>query len=224
MTNSSPAEPTGVGADTAKERREIPGNFPYTPSHGVLGKVLQKIIKSERPSRFDADFMSTVLSTSGGSARAIPPILKRAGLLTADGAPTERYAQFQSDSKRAVAALDALRTGWPELFRKNRYANRLGKAELDDLFVEITGLTKTDQVFRAIIGTFNVFCEYAKDANEESHGKGESNEGSEEEGFEGEKSKIRLGISNQINLVLPETADINVYHSIFRAIRESLLR
>jgi len=223
--NAAPTEQ----AQPSKERREIPGGFPYTPSPGVLAKALARIPISERPAQFTHDFLSTVIGVSGGSARVIVPILKRAGLLSGDGTPTERYAQFQSQGKRANAALEALKTGWPELFRKNRYADRLEKAEVDDLFVEITGFKKSDPVFRAISSTYQVFREFSKGATAEIdseivHSPAEKNNPPTVEDSGKSASSIRLGLSNQINIILPETTDINVYNSIFKALRESLLQ
>ncbi|WP_181242717.1 DUF5343 domain-containing protein [Caulobacter vibrioides] len=222
--------PEATQPEATKDRREIPGGFPYTQAPGVLKKAVARLLISERPPHFDTDFLSTVLGASGGSARPIVPLLKRTGLLTSDGTPTERYAQFQSDSKRSQAAFEALKSGWPELFRKNRYAHKLNRSEVDDLFVEITGLTRTDPIFRAITNTYDVFREYAKDAAIGPEGTPESETPkADQKHFTPpapaiQKGGFSIGLSNQINIVLPETTDINVYHSIFKALRESLLQ
>jgi hypothetical protein len=65
----------------ASERRDIPGNLTYTTSPGVLKKALDGIITAERPDKFSGDFVATVLNVTGGSARAVSPILKRMGFL-----------------------------------------------------------------------------------------------------------------------------------------------
>jgi hypothetical protein len=222
------ATPEGPPA-TPKERREIPGGFPYTASPGVLAKALARIPICERPAQFSHDFLSTVIGVTGGSARVIIPILKRVGLLNSDGTPSERYAHFQTQTKRANAALEALKTGWPELFRKNRYADRLEKGEIEELFVEVTGLKKADPVFRAITSTYNVFREYAKGATDapdssDSAPQPQSDAGFEPQGAADAPGPFKLGLTNQINIILPETTDINVYNSIFKALRENLLR
>lgn len=61
-------------------RREIPGNLPYTPTHGRLAEALKSLIDAERPQHFNESFLDGVLNIRGGSARPIPPILKRTGL------------------------------------------------------------------------------------------------------------------------------------------------
>lgn len=70
-----------AGQDRAA-RRKIPGGLPYTTSPGVLKGVLEKIPHSEKSHVFNTDCISTVLGSTGGAARQVPPILKTAGLLS----------------------------------------------------------------------------------------------------------------------------------------------
>lgn len=123
-------------------RRKIPGGLPYTPSPGVLRRVLEKIPTSEKPSVFTADFLGTVMEATGGASRPIIPILKATGLLSQTGAPTELYSQFQTETGRANAALQALRNGFGEIFRRNQYAHRAEEPALIDVIVSITGLPR----------------------------------------------------------------------------------
>lgn len=234
MSDATPnaAAGTTTQADKSKSepRRTIPGNFSYTTAAGVLAKVVAKLIVSERPPRFTTDFLGSVLGSTGGSSRPIIPILKKAGFLRSDGVPTEIYAQFQSETKRANAALEALKTGWPELFRRNQYAHRLERKPTEDLFVEITGLKRDDPTFRAIISTYYVFQEYAKDATglEEGSESAESPSSASPTSPDGRDDDhrpvgLKLGLVNQVSIVLPETTDINVYNAIFRSLKENLL-
>lgn len=153
--------------------------------------------------------------------------MKKTGLLSNDGTPTERYAQFQTDSRRSEAALEALKSGWPEVFRKNRYAHRLDKSAVDDVFKEITGIQKTDPTFKAIVSTFNIFKEYAKSAAEASGGtdlpEAPQSRPVAEANASGQGGDRPLNLSTQINIVLPETTDITVYNAIFKSIQEHLL-
>ena len=97
-------------------RRKIPGGLPYTSSPGVLKRVIDRIPTTEKPGTFNTDFLGTVMGATGGAARPIIPILKATGLLNQSGNPTELYAQFQTDAGRPVAALQALRNGFGEIF------------------------------------------------------------------------------------------------------------
>ncbi len=212
--------------------REIPGNFPYTTSHGVLKQILQKIVEAERPSKFSGDFLNTVLGFSGGSAAVVPPILKRTGFLSADATPTDQYNRFKSDGGRSQAALDALRTGFSELFRRNEYAHKFSEEELKDQLVAITGLNKSDSIIRAIAGTFLTFKSFFDPAKlptpTKSHMR--TDENSVEDNAHGvgaggdERYGGKIGLAYNINIVIPNTDDPNVLNAIFKSLRENLLR
>lgn len=222
MTDTAP--PTAKPSKARAERREIPGNFPYTTAPGVFSKVLERIPVSERPPQFTQDFLGSVLQATGGSARPIIPILKKAGLLRADGVPTEAYAQFQSDGSRGRAALEALKTGWPEIFRRNQYAHKLDAKQTEDLFRQVTGLPPSDGVLRAIVATYNAFRRYVDESSElRPQSTAEPAIARTTEEAAQPASQVPLALSTQINVVLPETTDISVYHAIFRSIRENLL-
>lgn len=218
------APKAGAGKSPAAPR-VIPGNFSYTPSHGRLRDALNGIIKAERPDKVSGDFVETVLGVSGGSGRAIPPILKRIGFLSSDGTPTELYAKFQSDNGRSQAALEGLRAGFGELFKRNTYAHKLSEPEVRDLLVEITGLKKDNKTLGAILGTFEAIRGFVRDDGKAPTPPAESKQADKSDGGDrGGYTSPALGLSYQINIVLPETADISVFNAIFRSLRENLLR
>lgn len=224
------AKPSKVEKKTPP--REIAGNFPYTTSHGVLKQILQKMIEAERPTKFSGDFLNTVLGFSGGSAAVVPPILKRTGFLSADATPTDQYNRFKSEGGRSQAAFDALKNGFGELFKRNEYAHKLSDDGLRDLLVTITGLNKNDPVIRAISGTFQTiksFIEISKlsDSPKQSQPLAEVVDDESQDtngGHNRQSSDQRIGLTYNINLVLPSTDDPNVLNAIFKSLKENLLR
>jgi hypothetical protein len=210
------------------ERRKIPGNFPYTSAPGALKRALEKIPSSEKPAIFNTDFLETILGVTGGSGRPIPSILKSAGLLTGNGNPTELYAQFQTESGRSTAALHALKNAFGEIFRRNQYAHRADDTALLDLIVAVTGLPKTDGIVRSVLNTFQVFQGYARNTREVDTSSAEPNDRPPAQtGIEATTTTINpnngLGLIYNINIVLPETTNIEVYNTIFRSIKGNLL-
>ncbi|TPI21298.1 DUF5343 domain-containing protein [Mesorhizobium sp. B4-1-1] len=208
--------------------REIPGNMPYTTSVGVFKRAVQKIPVSERPPKFNKDFLNTVFEITGGSSIPVIPILKKVGFLTSDGTPTSYYSEFQTDGGRASAALYALRTGFAEIFKRNQYAHKADRDKIIDAIVSITGLTRSDKIVGYIYGTFNVFQEYAQGADDNKSALASSPSVSDLATPTAERASappIGLnGISYQINLVLPATTNIEIYNTIFRSIRENLIQ
>jgi Family of unknown function (DUF5343) len=152
--------PSSPSKSTASSPRKIPGNLPYLTASGTLKKALDRLSEASRPDRFSYDFLENILKLKGGSARATIPILKRTGFLSSDASPTELYARFRTDGGRGAAALQALRIGFPEIFRRSEYAHLVDDAKLRDIIVEITGLKGSDTVAQAIKATFNVFKAY----------------------------------------------------------------
>lgn len=228
------AQPAAVEADSSEPekgeaekgaRRQIPGGLPYTSSAGVLKKVLQKIPNSEKPAVFNPDFLATVMETTGGSSRPVIPILKTAGLLNQSGAPTELYAQYQTEAGRPAAALQALKNGFAEVFRRNQYAHKADENALTDIIVQITGLPRKDPIVRYMLNTFQAFQETARNASE-----GQPKKDAEDS----DKDKLaplpsagtvpgRVQLAYNINVVLPETTNVEVYNAIFRSLKGNLL-
>ncbi len=210
---------------TEEARREIRGNLPYTTSYGALKKVLDGIIGAERPDKFSADFMATIMKVTGGSARPIPPILKRMGFLSSDGSPTELYSKFKSDSGRGAAALEGLRRAFPEMFRRNEFVHRADNDKTRDLIVEITGLNKQDQVVRAILGTFTTIREFADLARkpDDEDVKPPVVESTTTNFGTNTRKMEAMSLVYNINIVLPETTNVQVFNSIFRSLKDNLL-
>jgi hypothetical protein len=169
------------------------------------------------------------MGATGGAARPIIPILKATGLLNQSGTPTELYSQFQTEAGRPAAALQALRNGFGEIFRRNQYAHRADDATLIDVIVAITGLPKKEGIVRYILATFQAFQETAKSVREDAapaqttdtKQTDEASARVEEKG--GLQGTVGLQLAYNINVVLPETTNVEVYNSIFRSLKANLL-
>ncbi|MDZ4056984.1 MAG: DUF5343 domain-containing protein [Polynucleobacter sp.] len=218
---------------TSTPQRKIPGNLPYVTASGTLKRALERSIEASRPDKFNADFLENVLKLSGGGARATIPILKRLGFLSSEGVPTELYAKFRTAGGRGLATLQALRIGFPEIFKKSEYAHTVDDNKLRDIILEITGLKANDPVAIAIKSTFSAIKSFIPPGMEASpieqdapmNDEGNSSQSSYASGETStnhDNSGIRLAYN--INIVLPETSDLKVLNAIFRSIKENLLR
>ena len=219
------------GAVPKAASRKIPGNLPYLAASGTLKKVLDKIIDAQQPPRFSVDFIENVLNVTGGAARATIPILKKMGFVASDGAPTALYSKFRTNSGRGAAALQGLQNAFAEIFRKNGYAHTATDAKLKDIIVEVTGLITNDAVAVAIRSTFNVLKSYVPPdtiidgAQDETPNQEEP--AATERNFLAAASYDGAGtirLAYNINIVLPETSDLNVLNAIFRSIKENLMK
>lgn len=150
------------------------------------------------------------------------------GFLSSDGSTTELYAKFRTESGRGQAALQALRNGWPEIFKRSEYAHTVDEGKLRDIIMEITGLKSSDPVAQAIKGTFNVMKSYVP-AGTVLGGADDDAGASEDTGGAGVGAGVETGggelrLAYNINIVLPETSDLKVLNAIFRSVKENLMR
>lgn len=223
----APADVAKKGTEKV-ERRDIKGGIPYVISPGALAKALESIIVAERPDRFSANFMSTVLHLSGGSARSVPPFLKKMQFIGPDASPTTLYSKFKTDGGRSQAAYDGLRNAFGELFRRNEFVHKADENAVKDIIVEITGLKKADPIIRLMYSSFDAVRSYISSEPVKNHefvSPGSISDVVTEAADPGRTSEgIKLGLSYQINIVLPETDNISVFNAIFKSIRDNLLK
>lgn len=215
------------GTTVQKKRRSIPGDFSYTATYGKFKSALERMTTAERPEIFNKDYIASYLEVSGGSAAPIPPILKRLGFLSSESRPTELYAKFQNEQQRPAAALEGLRKGFAELFKKNTYAHTLEEDEIKGLLVEITGLQKTDAILGQIYGTFDAVRQFIPKGFMPSDSLEEEEPAENEQGHTGPHGTLTsgsgIGLAYHINIVLPETKDIAVFNAIFQSLKKNLL-
>jgi hypothetical protein len=157
--------------DTEKKdnkRRDIKGGLPYSVSPGVFKRALEGIIISERPDKFSGHFLSTILKLTGGSAKAVPPLLKKMNFLSSDESPTDLYSKFKSDSARSFAALEGLRSAFSEMFKRNEFIHKADESKVVDLIVEITGLRKADRIVGFTYQSFEAIRSFIDKINHQS--------------------------------------------------------
>lgn len=209
--------------------------LPYMLSTGLIPKIFEKIQHARRPDRFTQDFLETKLGHSGGSARAIIPLLKRLGFIGSDGVPTDLYDQFRNTETQGTAMAEGIRSAFSELFDRNEYVYEMSKDKLTGLIMEITGGAKEDRNVIATVSTFLALKDMAdfeaEEEDQESYSRiNESIPPSEPQRLANQNSgppnpneQLELRMGYTINLNLPETSDPEVFNAIFKSLKENLL-
>lgn len=202
---------------------------PYMNATGNISKILEKIKVAATPTRFTQDYLSAELKFPGGGAKAFIPFAKKLGLLNSDGTPTELYKQFRNKRSSKAAMAEAIKKGYSQLYTANEYAHSLGRADLEGLILEVTGVEKTNKTLPVIVKSFEALKEYADfdaelgesdEADTSKRGKREA----EDTSVSKEVDDVSVSLAYTINLVLPKTEDAAIYNAIFRSLRENLLR
>lgn len=211
-------------------------NLPYAQAISTVETMLEKIKTASVPEKFSQDFVSTKLMMKGGNGRAAIPFIKKMGLVSDDGTPTERYKEFRNSTKSGKAIADAIGEMYNELFEMNEYVHELGVNELKALVVEATGAEPSSTPVRKVVTTFQALCKLADfgvvgDVSENAEPEVHKNPSSQvsqplyQHTHEpnGNKSES-INLSYTINLNLPATTDIEVFNAIFKSLKQHLMQ
>ena len=203
----------------------MPASLPYVPSPGIVDTVIRRIKEAATPARVTTDFVTAVMQLKGGTGAAIPPFLKKLGLLNSDGTPTPLYDRLRNDSTSAIAVAEAVRAGYRPLYQANEYAHKLGDAELKGLILQVTGLEKDNRAADLMYGTFRKLRAHANFDGAASVTVPQVI-GTKEESttpLEDVSGIKPINIAYTINLNLPATTNVEVFNAIFKSLREHLL-
>ncbi|MDP3744537.1 MAG: DUF5343 domain-containing protein [Methylotenera sp.] len=212
-------------------------NLPYAQITNTLEAMLNKIKTASVPEKFSQDFVSSKLMMKGGNGRAVIPFVKKMGLVSADGTPTDRYKEFRNPSKSGIAIAAAIRELYEPLFEMNEFVYDLDANRLKGLIVEATGLEASSTVVKKILSTFQALRKQAdfeavssKKAEEEFQNEPRSSESLpntpiyHQSQNQPATSSEGINLSYTINLNLPATKDIEVFNAIFKSLKQHLIQ
>lgn len=198
---------------------------PYVDSYGQLKQLFEKIKEAKVPSKFNQDFLSTMLGLKSSSYRPMIPFLKRLGFIDSGNNPTKAYIDFRENGRDGVIMAEQIKKAYPTLFSANEFIYKLDKEQVKSKLVSLLGTSKDDKATTKVASTFMELC---KMADFENTTKAES---AKEEKLDSQSEpaspiahQTKLGISYTINLNLPATTDPKVFDAIFKSLKEHLLR
>ena len=197
---------------------------PYVDAYGQLKELFQKIKDASVPTKFNQDFLHTMLGLKSSSYRPMIPFLKRLGFLDQANVPTKVYSEFRDKSKSRVIMAQQVKNTYKLLFSAHSYANKLGKDEIISKLNTVLGTSTEDKTVPKIAATFLELCKLS-DFEGDIPVKPKS-EKKEEKPYEptAQQTQPKMGISYTINLNLPATNDVEVFNAIFKALKENLLK
>lgn len=205
---------------------------PYMNAYGKIRPIFDSISKAAVPDKFTYDLLKTVLGFKSSSDRAVISLLKRLGLLTQDGLPTESYREYRNRIKGPRILAEAIRAAYNDIFVANEYAHKLSREEVEEIIHTKTGAKKGSITVSAIAGSFDELCKLAdfEKTNIVELKEDEELENEKDEEEIEDKSKERatpqkrdFAVSYTINLNLPATSDVKVFNAIFKSLKEHIL-
>ena len=194
---------------------------PYVNAYGLLSNLLKAIKIANAPTKFNRDFINTILSLKSSSYNAMIPLLKNLGLIDAGNVPTQDYRDFRDEANSEFVFGKKIKEAYTVLFSANEYAHRLTKEQVAAKLRSILGVGEDDKTVPNIAGTFVELCKFA---NFEGTPKTKKEETKDLPDIIKQQSQIsKIGLSYTINLNLPATTDIEVFNAIFKSLKEHIL-
>jgi hypothetical protein len=172
------------------------------------------------------------LGFEGANDKAFVSYAKSLGLIDIAGIPTTLYKQFRNPSLSAGSLARGLMNAYKPLYERNERFYELGKEKLHELVCSETGLDHDNITAKRITNTFlevkklanfaeidgSVQADDADDDQQEEQGTSPSGNVTNLNDSVG-----RLGLSYNINLILPNTDDPKVFNAIFKSLKDNLL-
>ena len=214
----------------------------YLTSTKNLGAILEAIQQAKAPERFTVKFLES-LEFKSTADRLIVGVLKSLGLLDDQGRPTQRYFGFLDQTQSSAILAEAVREAYSDIFAVNINAQNLSKAELTNKFKTLSQGSLSESVLDKMAATFQSLVKLADFSSTPTRTAREQSDALPEEGSDVEeavdvgaadRSPLRQarpaagvsrslgGLHYNIQIILPETRDPQVYDALFRSLREHL--
>jgi hypothetical protein len=204
-----------------------------------LEGVLSAIQQAKAPERFTVRFLES-LGFKSNSDRLVLGVLKALGFLDDQGKPTDRYFAFldQTQSKKVLA--QAVEEAYADLFEVNKNAQRLDKADIKNKLKTLSQGQYSDSVVDKMAMTFNALASQSdfgaarkaaasNSVERETQAVPSTDREQSEDTHDANKGpslgsdRIELGgLHYNIQIILPESRDPQVYDALFRSLREHL--
>ncbi len=207
-------------------------SLPYVTGPGNIEKALVGIKAAAVPERVSQDFVKTILKIPGGSGDQMTTFLKKIGIASSDGVPTELYSKFRNPNSSAASVAKAIKNAYAPLYVRNEFAHSLPEDELIGLIMEETGnshdsasVKKAAACFKALNSVSDFSDDQVLEASNEANSFVPTEKIEKHANFSAQSSpkNIGLNIGYTINLNLPATSDPAVFNAIFKSLKENLL-
>jgi hypothetical protein len=207
----------------------------YLISTKNLNAILKKIVDGVAPPKFTIEHLKSIGFGSSGD-RAIIPLLKDLGFLSADGNPLPRYHAYRDRSRSKAVMAEALKEAYEDVFHIREVPTQADRSAIEGLFK--SKHNSTDKVAQLQAMTFYALLQAAdlkasdpgSALPEATRREPQQNETQAEPGANGpplevsaSPGRLTTELHYTIQVHLPATKDIEVFNAIFRSLRENLL-
>jgi len=133
--------------------------FPYTTEPKALRRLLAEIPKRPKPPKLDMPKLKAWDVSKNNNARTAINVLKKIGLISEGGVPTENYIEFMKTGTGPGVLANRLREVYRPLFEATHAPQSESDDELKKLFNIHTG--GSEDLMRLQVQTFKALAEHA---------------------------------------------------------------
>jgi hypothetical protein len=198
----------------------------YVQVYGQLPELFGRISEGSAPDKFTTQHLKD-WGYASSNYRAVIPLLKALGFLSADGAPTSRYHEYRNTAQSKRIMTEAIREAYGDLFTIKAKPTNADRALIEGKFKSVHNASPTTAKLMA--STFYALLDLA-DLSASPEQKVEVKEASEEAAppavqatENAAKVHNRPSLHYNIQIHLPATKDIEVFNAIFKSLKEHLL-
>lgn len=213
----------------------------YLTSAKNTPAIFQAIQAAQAPDRFTQKFLEG-LGFPSTNDRALINVLKALGLLDESGVPTRRYHEYLDQTQSDVILAQGIREAYADLFRINRNAQTMSQTDVKNKMKTLSEGSYTDRVLTQMALTFTTLVKLADftaappspespdvptppmtpEETPPAELPNEQRPPARNAVTLPGVAELGLGLTYQINIVLPESRDQAVYDAFFKALREHL--
>jgi len=203
-----------------------------TQVYGQFPEFFAKLQEGQAPTNFTQQHLKDI-GFQSSNHRALIPLLKAIGFLSASGTPTDRYHAYRDKSQARQVLGAAIKEAYSDLFVIKSHPAEKDKALIEGKFKSVHNATDTtaDRMARTFFALLKLAdidhtpAPIAKHADEISTPQTPIDaKGSTSDTTSHAPVKIAApGLHYNIQIHLPATKDVEVYNAIFKSLKEHLI-
>ncbi len=197
----------------------------YVQIYGQLAELFGRISEGSAPDKFTTQHLKDWGYTSS-NYRAVIPLLKALGFLSADGTPTNKYHEYRNTAQSKQVMGEAIREAYGDLFTIKAKPTTSDRQLIEGKFKSTHNSSPTTA--KLMTNTFFALLDLADlttNPEQKPKSKAPSTEPAAPPVQEETPSKghSRPSLHYNIQIHLPATKDIEVFNAIFKSLKEHLL-
>jgi hypothetical protein len=209
----------------------------YVTALGKFKEFMKITLHDKKvPTKVDEDWLASVGYTDKKNDRRFIPILKELGFISDDGTPTEAYSEYRNKDKSKEIMLKALKDAYPDLFSTYEDPFTESSANISNLIKnkknysqEVANLAT--RTFKTLATASGIIVDTETTLQKRSPRKGVKTKEESGEGGSGKTKEVSkesnansidlepVSIVINIQLVLPNTTEKEVYSNLFSELR-----